>query len=156
MKLAIIRKVFLLVGEQVRGALGVPEPCLEVSDVVAERADALACDLLADEVANQQAEQRVGLERCERDRRPRVRLQRGGAFVSECVDGSRARLSRLLAGREVSELGQPLGLGVVLALARPREESAALCEAQQVVRARRPHGGRGRGSRRRTEWEEWS
>jgi hypothetical protein len=39
------------------------------------------------------------------------------------------------AGREVAELREPLGLGVVLALAGPGEHPAALRHPQQVVRA---------------------
>ena len=44
----------------------------EVGDVVAERGEALARDLLADEVADQQAQQRLALQRREGDRRARV------------------------------------------------------------------------------------
>ena len=61
--------------------------------------------------------------------------QRLEALVGERVDRPLARLAGLLARLEVAELGQPLGLDVVLALARPVEEAVALGHPQQVVRA---------------------
>jgi hypothetical protein len=66
------QQVLLAVGEQACRALGVLQARLDVGDVVAQRADARARDLLADEVADQQPEQGVALERCEADWRPRV------------------------------------------------------------------------------------
>jgi len=51
------------------------------------------------------------------------------------VDGARAGLARLRARLEVAELGQALGLDVVLALAGPVEHAPAPRHAQEVVRA---------------------
>ena len=65
----------------------------------------------------------------------RVLAQRVESLVGERVDGALAGLAGLLAGVEVAEVREPLGLGVVLALAGPGEHPAALRHAQQVVRA---------------------
>ena len=54
-------------GSSLAVSLRVVEALLEVGDVVAERGHAFARDLLADEVADQQAEERVALHRRERD-----------------------------------------------------------------------------------------
>ena len=63
------QEVLLAVRKFVRGLLGLVQPRLEVGDVLAQGGDALAGDLLADEIADQQAQQRLALERCECDGR---------------------------------------------------------------------------------------
>jgi hypothetical protein len=56
------------VGEQFRRALALVQPGLDVRDVLLEGAYALARDVLADQIADEQAEQGMALERGERDR----------------------------------------------------------------------------------------
>ena len=57
------------------------------------------------------------------------------ALRRQRVDGPLARAAGLLARLQVAQLGQPLRLDVVLALARAVEDAAALGHPQQVVRA---------------------
>jgi hypothetical protein len=51
------------------------------------------------------------------------------------VHGALPGPAGLLAGLEVTELGEPLGLYVVLALACPVEDAAAAGHPQQIMRA---------------------
>src|SRR6059036_2016107 len=121
---------------QLSGAsLAVVETPREVGDVVAKRGDALACDLLADEVADQQAKEGLALQRREAHGRARVVAQRRETLVGERVHGAFTGLPGLLAGGEIAEPREPLRLGVVLALAGPGEHPAPLCEPQEVVGA---------------------
>jgi hypothetical protein len=69
-------QILFAVGKLLGAELGVLKPPFDVSDVVAQRGHALARDLLADEVADQEANQRLTLERCERDRGACVFAQR--------------------------------------------------------------------------------
>ena len=86
------QQVLLAMREVCARALGLVERSLELGDVVAQRAEALAGDLLADEVADQQAQERLALQRREGDRRPRVLDERRAALVGQRVDGALARL----------------------------------------------------------------
>jgi hypothetical protein len=61
-------QIFGAVGQPVRAAVGVVQKRLEVGDVVAEGGDALARDVFTDEVADQQAQQRLALDGREADR----------------------------------------------------------------------------------------
>ena len=130
-----ISRYFSRCGSSCAARLGLVEPRPQVGDVVAQRPDALARHLLAHEVGDQQPQQRLALDRREGDRRLRPRAQRLEPLVGQRVDRPLARLARLLARLEVAELGQPLGLDVVLAFARPVEDPAAPGHLQQVVRA---------------------
>src|SRR4051812_46798586 len=122
--------------QRVGSGVGLAEPLAEIGDVVAERADAFARRLLADEVGDQEAEEQLALDRGEKHRRLGVGAQRREALFAQRVDGALARLTRLLASLEVAEPLEPLRLDVVLALAGPREDAITLREAQQVVGAR--------------------
>ena len=66
------QQVLLAVRQLVRRRLALVDAHSQVGDVLAQRADALARHLLADEVGDQQPQQRLALERREGDRRPRV------------------------------------------------------------------------------------
>ena len=87
------------------------------------------------EVADQQAEQRLALQWCDGAACLRPLRQRLASLVGERVDGALARPAGLLAGRQVAELREALGLGVVLALSRPGEHPSALGHLQEVVGA---------------------
>src|SRR5690348_3510175 len=113
--------------------LGLVEPKPEIVDVGPERRKACEGDLLTHEVADQQAQERIALERRERDRRAGVVGERLTAFRRQRVDRPVARLARLLPGGEVPELGKPFRLRVVLALPGPGEHAPAAGESQQVV-----------------------
>jgi hypothetical protein len=84
---------------------------VDVSEVVAKRGHAPSRDVLADEVADQEAEQCVALDRHECDRRLGVFVERVESLLGERVDGAFAGLAGFLAGREVAELRDSLRLG---------------------------------------------
>jgi hypothetical protein len=69
------------VGERFRRARAFVEPGLDVGDVLPEGAHALARDLLAHQVADEEPEQGIALERRERDRRRGVLPERLGSEV---------------------------------------------------------------------------
>jgi osmotically-inducible protein OsmY len=115
---------------------GLVESCAQVGDVVAEGGEAFARHLLADKVANQQAQESVTLHRSDRDGSARIIPERVQTLVGERVHRALPRLARFLAGLQVAELREPLRLDVVLALAGPIEHAAAPGHAQQVVRTR--------------------
>ena len=92
------QQVLLAVRERPLRGARLFEARVDVGDVVAQGGHALAGDLLADEVADQQPEQRVALQRREGDGRARVFAERLESLVGERVDGALARLAGLLAG----------------------------------------------------------
>ena len=98
-------QVLATVGQVLRRTLSVVESCLEVGDVLLEGAHALARDLFAHQVADEQAEQGVALERSEGDRGGGVLLERLESLVGQRVDRALAGLAGLLARLEVAELG---------------------------------------------------
>jgi hypothetical protein len=69
-------QILLAVREPACRAVGLFEPLGEVCDLVAQRGHALARDLLADEVAYEQAQERVALQRHEGHWCMRVLAQR--------------------------------------------------------------------------------
>src|SRR5215204_1672962 len=81
-------QVFLAMRQQRCAEFGIVQPQLNVGDVVAKGEQALAGELLPDEVADQQAEERLALERGERDRGSRVVAQRLEPLVRERVHGA--------------------------------------------------------------------
>ena len=92
-------------------------------------------DRFADEIADQQSEQRVALERCEAHRGLCVGAKRVEPLLGQRVHRSLPRFARLASCLEVAETGESLGLDVVLALTCPVEHAPAACHAQEVVRA---------------------
>ena len=123
-------------GRRLGARVGLVEPLAEVGDVVAERRRGSRGSPPRRRGRDQQAEERLALER--REARPGCGAyvaQRLEPLVGERVDGPLAGLARLLARLEVAEPGEPLRLDVVLALAGPVEHPAAPRHAQQVVGA---------------------
>ena len=129
-------QVLLAVWQAGSPAVARVHPLAQVGDLGAQGLQAGARHLLPHQVGDEQAQERVALERRDGDRRPRVGAQRSQPLVGERVDGALAGLARLLARVQVTEAGQPLRFGVVLALARPGQHATALGQAQQVVGAR--------------------
>jgi hypothetical protein len=100
-------------------------------DIVSVRRQAGAGDILADEVADQEAKERVALDRRDGDRGVGVLRESLQALVREGVDGALARLARFLACVEIPESGEPFRLDVVLALTSPGEDPSALGHVQE-------------------------
>jgi hypothetical protein len=115
--------------------LGLLKPDEQIADVVADRGDALPGGFLPHQVGDQQAEQQLALDGGEAHRGPGPRAKRLQALVGQCIDGARAGLTRLGACRQVSELGEPFGLDVVLALTCPVENPPVPRHPEEIVRA---------------------
>jgi hypothetical protein len=109
-------------GKRRRSRLGFVEPAEQFADVVANRGDALPGDFFPDEVGDQEPEQQLTLDGSEQDGSPGPGVERFETLVRQRVNGALAGLARLCARRQIAELGQPLGLDVVLALPRPAED----------------------------------
>jgi hypothetical protein len=107
------------------GRLAGVEALVEVGEVLAQRREGLARDLLPHQVRDQQPQQRLRLQWRDRDRRGRPFAQRVAALIGERVDGARAGAARLLARLEIAQLREPFRLDGILALARPVQDAAA-------------------------------
>src|SRR5262249_32028648 len=127
------QEVLLAVWELACALVRLVEKRTKLFEVDAQRREALAGDLLADEVAEQQPHERVALQRGDGDRRACVVGQRAATSLRKGVDGALSRLPRFLACVEVPEPGEALRFDVVLALAGPVEDAAVLGHPQQVV-----------------------
>jgi hypothetical protein len=114
--------------------LGLLETGEQIADVVADCADALPGGFLPDQVGDQQADQQLAFDRGEAHRGPGPRAERFQALVRQRVNGALPGLARLGARRQVSELGQPLGLDVVLALTGPVEDPTVPRHPEEIVR----------------------
>jgi fluoride exporter len=129
------RQVLAPMLERLRGDLRVVESLHQVSDVLAERDHARARGRLTDEIAQEQTQERIALERREAHRSPRVLTESLEPLVRQGVDRSLARSTGLAARVQVSELRKPFRFDVVLALARPVEHSPPTRQPEEVVRA---------------------
>ena len=103
------QQVVTAVGQLLRRLGALQQPLLQVGDVVAQGAQALARGVVADEVGHQQPDQRLGLQRRDRHVGARVVAQRPEPLVRERVHGARPGAPGLLAGLEVAEPASRLG-----------------------------------------------
>ena len=95
-----------------------------------------AGDRFSDEVAEQEPEERVALERREAHRSLRVLAQSLEPLLRERVHRALAGLAGFASCLEVAELREPLWLDVVLALSGPVEHAPPSRHPQEVVRPR--------------------
>ena len=128
-------EVFAPVREQLCCCRAFFESIHQLGDIRTKGYEACAGDRFSDEVAEEEPEERVALERRDAHRRSRVVGERRESPVSECVDSAFAGLARFATCLEVAEPCEPLWLDVVLALSGPVEDSAALGHPKKVVRA---------------------